>query len=131
MRFVDVDATKPEAGWTTVCSVHDLLVERRITALVAGQPVAVFAGYDGALHALHNVDPATGNSALSAGVVGEWDGVPTLTTLAYGQVFDLRTGVCFGDSSVCVRTYPVRVRAGMVELGELRGPVDLQDRAAS
>lgn len=121
MRFVDVDATKPEAGWTTVCAVHDLLVERGVTALIGGAPVAVFCTDDGGLYALHNVDPFSGASALCRGIVGDRDGVPTVTSPVYRQAFDLRTGTCLDDRTVSVPTFPVRLRDGMVELGEMRG----------
>jgi len=34
----------------------------------------------------------------------------------YKQAFDLRTGICLDDPKVRLRTYRVRVRAGMVEV---------------
>jgi nitrite reductase (NADH) small subunit len=124
MRFVDVDATKPEDGWTTVCAVHDMLVERGVTALVGGQPIAVFCTFDGGLYALHNVDPFSGASVLSRGIVGDRDGRPTVASPVYKQAFDLTTGSCLDDPAVRVPTYPVRLRGGMVELGEVREQVD-------
>lgn len=119
MRAFDVDELKPEPGWTTVCALHDLLVERGVTALVGGQPVAVFCTYDGSLHALHNVDPFSGASVLSKGIVGDRDGVPTVASPVYKQVFDLRTGRCLDDLDVTVPVYPVRLQRGMVEIGQL------------
>jgi nitrite reductase (NADH) small subunit len=119
MRAFDVDELKPESGWTTVCAFHDLLAERGVTALVGGQPVAVFCTYDGALHALHNVDPFSGASVLSKGIMGDRDGVPTVASPVYKQVFDLCTGQCLDDPDVTVPIYPVRQNRGMIEIGQL------------
>jgi nitrite reductase (NADH) small subunit len=35
----------------------------------------------------------------------------------YKQVFELATGICLDDPTVSVRTYPVRLVNGVVEVG--------------
>ncbi len=54
---------------------------------------------------------------LSRGIVGDQGGVPKIASPIYKQSFDLRTGQCLDDAGVRVRVYPVRVRAGRVEVG--------------
>jgi nitrite reductase (NADH) small subunit len=54
---------------------------------------------------------------LSRGIVGDRGGRATVASPIYKQVFELATGVCLDDPSVCVPTYPVRVVDGMVEVG--------------
>jgi nitrite reductase (NADH) small subunit len=105
-----------EAHWTAVCRYDDLLPERGIAALVDGVAVAVFRTHDGALHALSNVDPFSNASVLSRGIVGDRRGRATVASPIYKQVFELATGVCLEDPTVSVRTYPVRLVRGIVEV---------------
>ncbi len=51
------------------------------------------------LHAVDNVDPFSGASVLSRGIVGDAGGVPTVASPVYKQRFDLRTGRCLDDPS--------------------------------
>jgi nitrite reductase (NADH) small subunit len=53
---------------------------------------------------------------LSRGLIGDVDGAPTVASPLYKQRFDLRTGRCLEDSTVDVRTWPVRVHEGRVEV---------------
>jgi nitrite reductase (NADH) small subunit len=102
--------------WTAVCRYDDLIPERGIAALVDGVAVAVFRTHDGALHALANLDPFSNASVLSRGIVGDRGGRATVASPIYKQVFELDTGICLDDPSVKVRTYPVRLVDGIVEV---------------
>lgn len=99
------------AVWQVVCRYDDLLPERGVCALVDGVPVAIFRTFDGALHAVGNVDPFSGASALSRGIVGTRRGVPTVASPLFKQVFDITTGQCLDDADVSIPVYAVR-RAG-------------------
>jgi nitrite reductase (NADH) small subunit len=103
--------------WVTVCSYRRLEPERGVAALVEGQPVALFRLYDGSLRAIGNVDPFTGASVLSRGIVGSRGETPTVASPLHKQVYDLHTGVCLDAPEVRVPVYPVRVRNGLVEVG--------------
>jgi nitrite reductase (NADH) small subunit len=104
-------------GWTVVCPLEKLQPERGVAALVAGEPVAVFRTHDDRLFALHNVDPFSGASVLSRGIVGDLAGTPVVASPLHKQHFALETGVAVEDESVVVATYPVRVVDGTVEVG--------------
>jgi len=106
----------PGAEWTAVCRYRDLLPERGVAALVGATQVAVFRTHDGAVHALANRDPFSGAQVLARGIVGTRGAVPTVASPMYKQVFDLRTGCCLDAPDVAVTTFPVRVRAGLVEV---------------
>jgi nitrite reductase (NADH) small subunit len=103
--------------WVTVCPYHRLEPERGVAALVAGQPVAVFRLHDGSLRAIGNVDPYTGASVLSRGIVGSRGDTPTVASPLHKQVYDLATGVCLDAPDLRVPVYPVRLREGLVEVG--------------
>lgn len=99
-----------------MCRYRDLLPERGVAALVGATQVAVFRTHDGAVHALANRDPFSGAQVLARGIVGTRGAVPTVASPMYKQVFDLRTGCCLDAPDVAVATFPVRVRAGLVEV---------------
>ncbi|HEY2225012.1 nitrite reductase small subunit NirD [Actinomycetospora sp.] len=104
-------------GWTAVCPWTTLQAERGVAALVAGEPVALFRTHDDRLFALHNVDPFSGASVLSRGIVGDLAGTTVVASPLHKQHFALETGVAVEDESVVVATYPVRVVNGTVEVG--------------
>jgi nitrite reductase (NADH) small subunit len=110
-------APSPIDGWTTICPLERLQPERGVCALVAGEPVAVFRTHDDQLFALHNVDPFSGASVLSRGIVGDLGGTPVVASPLFKQHFALESGVAVEDASVAVATYPVRVVDGTVEVG--------------
>ena len=104
-------------SWTAICPLERLQPERGVAALVAGEPVAVFRTRDDRLFALHNVDPFSGASVLSRGIVGDVAGTPVVASPLHKQHFALESGTAIEDDSVAVGVYPVRVVDGTVEVG--------------
>jgi nitrite reductase (NADH) small subunit len=100
---------------TRICPVANLQPERGAAALVGGEAVALFL-VDGEVLAIGNVDPFSGASVLSRGIVGSQGDVLTVASPVYKQRFDLRTGRSLDDDRVSVPTYPVQVVDGWVEL---------------
>ena len=87
---------------TVVCALDAIPVEGGVAALVDGQAVAVFRTYAGEVLAIGNVDPFSGASVLSRGIVGSRGDVPVVSSPMYKQAFDLRTGRCIDDPAVAV-----------------------------
>ena len=106
--------------WTTVCAVDAIPLEDGVAALVDGSAVAVFRTHDGSVFAIGNVDPFSGASVLSRGIVGSRGDVPVVSSPMYKQAFDLRTGQCLDDSAVGVPAYEVTVVDGVVLVGAPR-----------
>ena len=106
------------ATWTRVCALTSLTPDRGVAALVGGEPIALFrlSGFDDELFALGNVDPFSGASVMSRGLVGSKGEVLTVAAPVYKQRFDLRTGACLDADGVALQTYPVRVVDGYVEI---------------
>jgi nitrite reductase (NADH) small subunit len=102
--------------WVGVCRFDQLLPERGAAALVGGRQVALFRTSDGEVLVVANRDPFSGANVLSRGIVGSRDGVPTVASPMYKQVFDLRTGRCLDDLAVAVPVLAARVRDGVVEV---------------
>ncbi|MFC7505799.1 nitrite reductase small subunit NirD [Nocardioides sp. CPCC 206347] len=120
---------------TVVCRLDQIRKESGVTALVAGEAVAVFRTYDDEVYALSNFDPFGKASVLSRGIVGTKtvvvDGVdgrveeqvPFVASPLLKQPFDLRTGICLDNAEVSVATYDVRVIDGVVAVGARRGTI--------
>jgi nitrite reductase (NADH) small subunit len=102
--------------WTAVCALDVLAVDRGAAALVDGHQVAVFRLASGDVYAIDHRDPFSEANVLARGLVGTRGDVPTVASPVYKQVFDLTTGRCLDDESVAVKSWPVRVVDGVVEV---------------
>ena len=113
-----VEGRDPDAidGFIEVCALTRLTPDRGVAALVDGVAVAVFRLSDDALHAIDNLDPCSGASVLSRGVVGEVDGVATVASPLYKQRFELATGRCLDRDDTSVRTHEACVVDGVVHV---------------
>jgi nitrite reductase (NADH) small subunit len=103
-------------GWVPVCRWDDLVPDRGVCALVDGRPVAVYrCSFGSGLYALDNLDPFSGASVLSRGLVGVTaEGVAFVASPLRKQRFALATGESFDDPSVRVRPWAVSVVDGVV-----------------
>lgn len=80
---------------TKICSLSDLETDWGEVALVEGRQVAVFRLPDDSVAAVDHADPRSGALVIARGIVGATlDGVPTITSPLYKEVYDLRTGQC-------------------------------------
>lgn len=97
--------------WVPICPVDRLTPDRGVAAMVDGRAVAVFRLADGSLHALDNLDPCSGASVLSRGLIGDVDGVATVASPMYKHRFELATGRCL-DADARVEVHDVHVIGG-------------------
>jgi nitrite reductase (NADH) small subunit len=103
--------------WTPVCVLRDLTPDRGVAALIDGDAVAIFRlGDDDEICAIGNIDPFSGASVLSRGIVGSRGDTVTVASPVYKQRFDLRTGRCIEDPTVAVPVHDARVVDGWVEI---------------
>ena len=114
--------TAVQLTWTEVCSVDTIPLEGGVAALVGGAAVAVFRIHTGEVFAIGNVDPFSGASVLSRGIVGSRGDLPVVSSPMYKQAFDLTTGRCLDDDSAGVAAYDVSVVDGIVLVGSPRVP---------
>ena len=103
--------------WTAVCTVRQLVPERGVAVLVAGQQVALFlvTGQSGSfVHAVGHRDPFSGANVKARGLVGSVGDRDTIASPMYKQVFDLATGECLTDPSVRLPVHRTWVAGGVV-----------------
>ncbi len=103
-----------------MCGYEELVPERGVAALVAGEQVALFRTFDGMLHAIGNRDPFSGAFVLCRGIVGSRGDAPTVASPLFKQVFDLRTGRCLTEPDVAVPVHGVRLAGDRVQI-RMRG----------
>jgi len=115
-----------------ICAYEDLLPGRGVCALVGDEHVAIFRLEDGSVHAVSNIDPFTGASVLSRGLVGtvqsevgDADWVPYVASPLRKQRFDLRTGICIDDAEVTIACHAVDLVDGLVMIGSSESLVGL------
>jgi nitrite reductase (NADH) small subunit len=108
--------TDDDAGWRPVCALADIPPDTGACALVEGRQIAIVRVGEAGLYALDNRDPFSGAYVIARGIVGSAGGAPKIASPMYKQSFDLATGRCLDDPHVALAVYPVRVRAGRVEL---------------
>ena len=105
--------TSAEPIWVEVCASNDLPSLLGARALVEGEQIALFRVKD-AIYAIDAFDPFSKAAVLSRGIVGDLKEQIVVASPIYKQHFNLQTGVCLEDSSVCLKTYSVREADGRV-----------------
>ncbi|HOY01512.1 nitrite reductase small subunit NirD [Zoogloea sp.] len=95
--------------WNTVCTVDDILPNTGVCALVEDRHVAVFRVGETDFYAIDNVDPKSGASVLSRGLVGNLGEHVVVASPLYKNHFDLATGACLEAPEYSVRAHSVRV----------------------
>lgn len=100
----------PEGTWIPALPLADLKVGDAHVFKQAGKQVAIFRLAEDQLHAVDNRCPHEGYPLAQGYVKG-----CLLTCAWHNFKFDLRDGACvMGDEAV--RTFPIRVREGLIEL---------------
>lgn len=102
--------------WSRVCPIDELTPDRGVAALVDGEPVAVFLLTGGELCVIGNIDPFSGASVLSRGIVGSIGDVATVASPIYKQRFDLHTGRCVDAPGIAVPWHEARIVDGWIEI---------------
>lgn len=109
--------TETTLQWTDVCAAADILPDTGVCALVDGVHVAVFrVGEAAQFFAIDNVDPKSGASVLSRGLIGSLGDRTVVASPLYKNHFDLRTGECLEAPEQSVRAHAVRIEAGTVQV---------------
>jgi nitrite reductase (NADH) small subunit len=107
--------------WVDVCPLPRLTVDRGVAALIGSEPVALFRLAGDELYAIDHREPFTGAPVLARGLVGSAGEIPTVASPLHKERFDLRTGACLDAPGASVRTWPVRVRDGRVQIAAQPG----------
>lgn len=108
--------TTTTASWTNVCPADDILPDTGVCALVEGRHVAVFRVGPDRFFAIDNVDPKSGASVLSRGLVGSLGDRIVVASPLYKQHIDLQNGECIEQPELSVSAHAVRTEGGVVQV---------------
>jgi nitrite reductase (NADH) small subunit len=111
VRMIDITQQ-----WQSVCPATQLSVGRGVAALIDGVAIALFCSPSGEIRALSNVDPASGASVMSRGLVGSHGDIVFVASPMFKHRFDLATGECLDHPDYRLAVFAVRVVDGMVEV---------------
>ncbi|ANQ84343.1 nitrite reductase small subunit NirD [Azoarcus olearius] len=101
--------TTETLNWTAVCKVGDILPGTGVCALVDERHVAVFRLGKDNFYAIDNIDPRSGVSVLSRGLIGNLGEHIVVASPIYKNHFDLRTGACLEAPEHSVRAHRVQI----------------------
>ena len=103
--------------WITVCNESDLTADTGLCALHKGEQVAIFKpALSEEVFALSNFDPIGKANVMSRGIIGSIGENLVVASPLYKQHFNLRTGECLEDDCAILKTYQIRIDAGLVQL---------------
>ena len=108
--------TTASSTWTNVCPADDILPDTGVCALVEGRHVAVFRVGADRFFAIDNVDPKSGASVLSRGLVGSLGDRIVVASPLYKQHIDLQSGECIEQPELSVSAHAVRTEGGLVQV---------------
>ena len=105
--------------WQQICERQDLVPGSGVCALVEGEQVALFylPEEERAVYALANRDPIGNANVMSRGIIGDLGGKLVVASPLYKQHFELASGNCVEDESVCLEVYKVRLNGDHVLIG--------------
>ena len=116
-------AAPDTTGWVSACPQERLETEIGLAVLLPdGHQVALFRTRDHHLYAVDNLDPHTGATVISRGIVGDRAGEPTVASPMLKHVFSLRTGQSLEAPDTRLATWPVRVHQGTVQIATTPHP---------
>lgn len=111
-----MNAIAEKTTWIPVCALDDILPNTGVCARLEDRHVAIFRlkGDVPQLYALDNIDPNSGVSVLSRGLVGNLGDRLVVASPIYKQHFDLRTGECLEAPDNSVLAYAVKLENSRV-----------------
>ena len=109
-----MSSTDDTLNFTAVCEVDDILVNTGVCALLEGRHVAVFRLPGEQFFAIDNIDPKSGASVLSRGLVGNLGDQLVVASPLYKNHFDLRTGACLEAAEYSVAAHGVKIEGRQV-----------------
>ncbi len=101
-------------NWLDICEERSLPAFGGIAAWVEGKAVAIFNLGEQGIFAMDNIDPATGVSVLSRGLICDLQGDIFVASPLHKQHYSLTDGRCLEDESLSVNLYPIKCEQGKV-----------------
>ncbi|WP_028281482.1 nitrite reductase small subunit NirD [Arthrobacter sp. H5] len=102
--------------WYPICRLDDLEICWGEAALVHGRQVALFRVDSLTVLAVSHRDPVSGSQVMARGIVGSKGQRFTITSPLHKEIYFLDSGEPVAGNGVALRSFPVRVVDGVVEV---------------
>lgn len=102
--------------WHRVCPAEELTAGWGEAALIGGHEYALFRTPQDRIFATDHRDPRSGSLVMARGIMGSHDGVPTIASPLYKEVYRLDTGECISGAPYELPVHPVRIQDGALWL---------------
>ena len=104
--------------WFIACHEEDVPVNGGVCVKYNDMQIAVFHfARRGEWYATQNECPHRRQMALSRGLIGTQNDEPKVACPFHKKTFSLLTGECMSGDECSIKTYPVKVDAGMILIG--------------
>ena len=101
--------------WVNICNINDILPATGVCALLGNEQVAIFRPrHDEQVFAISNIDPFFDASVLSRGFITEHQEELWVASQLTTHRFRLSDGISPVDSSLRVRSWPVKIEQGAI-----------------
>ena len=108
-------------SWIDACPIQVIVPFTGVAALIDGEQVAIFRlAAETEVYAVSNYDPFSKAYVMARGLIGDRNGIVKIASPIYKHNFNLLTGQCLDDECVSLRTWPARVKAGIVQISVIR-----------
>lgn len=105
-----------QGTWYQVCPLEDLELCWGEAALIHGRQVALFRVDSATVFAVSHRDPVSGSQVMARGIVGSRGKRFTITSPLHKEVYYLDSGEPVSETGAALRSFPVRITEGMVEV---------------
>lgn len=102
--------------WYPICQLTDLELCWGEAALIHGRQVALFRVDSATVFAVSHRDPVSGAQVMARGIVGSKGKRFTITSPLHKEVYFLDSGVPVSGTGTALRSFPVQVQDGTVEV---------------
>lgn len=110
-----------ETKWVSICSADDVPADGGVAAMLDGKQIAIFHFRRlGKWYATSNACPHWNENVLARGLLGQSAGEAKVVCPLHKRSYSLQTGACLSGDVGPIETYPIRVQAGVVQVGVQR-----------
>lgn len=104
--------------WFIACKIEEVPENGGVCVKHNDQQIALFHfTRRGTWYATQNECPHRKQMALSRGMIGSMDNEPKVACPFHKKTFSLETGNCLNGDDYQLKTYPVKIKNGLVYIG--------------
>ena len=110
--------TEGKLTWFTACKIEEVPENGGVCVKYNDRQIALFHfTRRGTWYATQNECPHRNQMAISRGMIGSIEDEPKVACPFHKKTFSLETGNCLSGEAYQLKTYPVKIKNGLVYIG--------------